>query len=80
MKQAFHRAMAMFQALAIAAALPITERGPAMDAIGPYKSRGHGRGKAFDKQHHGNKCTPPAYRQGERECARRRRQMGPRQS
>jgi hypothetical protein len=59
----------------ITAAMAGANSQAALAAIGPYKSRGHGRGKAFDKQRHGNKSGKYAPHQGKCECARRLAQM-----
>lgn len=72
----------MVAAIAAAMGLPNRlERNMALEKIGPYRSRGKGRGKAFDKSwfslnavnncNNGGKGRP---HQGEREKARRLRQ------
>lgn len=62
---------------AIAAAMQSPSPQVALAQIGPYVSRGKGRGKAFDKQRHGNRTGGKYWpHQGKQECARRVRQMG----
>lgn len=65
----FKRARAMFAAIAAAMLLPMAEQAAAMADIGPYRSRGKGRGSA-PRNHlpRANKYLP---HQGARECARR---------
>lgn len=40
----FHRVRAIFAAIATAMALPVDQRSAALSGIGPYRSRGKGRG------------------------------------
>ena len=73
--QAFRRAKSMFAAVTAAMALAGFAREMALQAIGPYVSHGKGRhrsqpGRNFFRPSH-NGPMP----QGERECARRVRQM-----
>jgi hypothetical protein len=55
----------------IAAAMASASPQAALAGIGPYKSRGHGRGRAFDKQRQGNKACKYMPHQGKQECALR---------
>lgn len=74
MAKAFARAKAMLAAIAAAMVLATeVERQRALDSIGPYRSRGKGRGTP--SRRYGN--TPGKYlpHQGERERARRRSQF-----
>lgn len=77
----FRRAKATFDAIAAANGLPKTLRNVALAAIPPYRSRGKGKGKGFIATSgvpSSNKCNnaydTPGY-QGDRELARRVRQM-----
>lgn len=69
---AFQRALAMMAALSAAMALPQAQQAAALASIGPYKSRGKGRGNV-SKTYRTNpkKFTP----NGAREVARRQRQI-----
>jgi hypothetical protein len=77
---AFARSRAMFAAISalIAQGLKGFELQQQVNVMRPYKSRGKGRGKAFDRQRHGN---PPGMNYGvpacggAREIARRKRQI-----
>lgn len=82
-KNAFYRAMAMFkeraEAMKAAALIGPIEAKLALlalaDRLGQYKSRGKGKGvpaRAHNRQAARSRYMP---HQGERECARRRRQM-----
>lgn len=76
MFNAFARAKATFALVAAAMALPFGAQQAALAKIAPYKSRGKGRGKPFDKQRHGNKAGKYMPHQSARECARRKEQHG----
>lgn len=69
----FARAIAMFRLVAAASKLKGTERLDAMAEIGPYKSRGKGRGTP--SRRYGNPDGRYMPHQGERECERRRSRM-----
>ena len=69
MSAPFARARAMMALIAAAMG-----NSAALAAIGPYRSRGHGRRKAFDKEHHGNKPGKYTPHQSLRERTRRLRQ------
>ena len=83
----FRRAFAMMAALASINNLPFHLRQAALGDLGPYRSRGKGRGKfsgRFDAhrmaRHSGQRDMPngqqwPQSGCGKRETARRRRQM-----
>lgn len=66
----FARSRAMFAAIAAAMAGPNAQA--TIAAMAPYRSRGHGRGKAFDKRRHVSKSGKYRPHQGARECLRRR--------
>jgi len=59
----------------IAAAMASVNPQVALAQIGPYRSRGKGRGKTFGNQNSGNRAGKYMPHQGKRECARRLRQM-----
>lgn len=67
----FKRAKAMFTAIRAAMLLPMLEQAAAMALIGPYKSRGHGRGTPVRNHRRARSKYLP--HQGARECARRAR-------
>ena len=69
MSAPFSRSWAMFALIAAAEAGPTAQADLA--AMAPYRSRGHGRGKAFDKHRHGNKAGKYRPHQGTQECLRR---------
>lgn len=73
----FARARAMFAAISaiLAQGLGAFERQQALQALGPYQSRGKGCGKAFDRQRHGNRTSKTYGMNVAREVARRRRQI-----
>lgn len=68
----FRRAAIHFQLLMLAGRLPFGEREAALEALGPYVSRGKGRGSV--NRVYGNKPGKYTPHQGTRECARRVRQ------
>jgi hypothetical protein len=76
--QPFKRAMAMMAAIqAIISSAPASMHNILIGQLGPYKSRGHGRG-SYAK--HPNYTTPwlaklKGQTNGQQECARRVRQM-----
>jgi hypothetical protein len=66
----FARALVMFAAVAAAMKLEGTARLDALNEIGPYKSRGKGRGTP--SRRYGNRSGIYKPHQGARECERRR--------
>lgn len=68
----FKAAMAMFAAVSAALALPVLQQREALAKIGPYKSRGKGRGTP--PRNHNAAAGRSRYmpHQGARECERRR--------
>lgn len=73
----FARARAMMAAISalLAQGLKGFELQQQINALGPYRSRGKGRGKAFDRQRHGNSTGKTYPMNGAREVARRQRQI-----
>lgn len=69
----FRRAAIHFRLQMLAGRLPFGEREAALEALGPYVSRGKGRGSV--NRVYGNKPGKYTPHQGARECARRVRQM-----
>lgn len=73
MAQPFARASALFSLIAAVASLPKSEQAAAFAGIGAYRSRGKGRGTP--PRRFGNPSGRYSPHQGEREMARRRRQI-----
>lgn len=69
----FRRAMIHFRALRDLSLFPVADQRWMREALGPYVSRGKGRGSA--NRVYGNKAGKYTPHQGARECARRVRQM-----
>lgn len=76
MSAPFHRARMMFALISAAFELTGAERSLALSKIGDYVSRGKGKHRSKPSSNFYGRCTDFGHRRhGQRECARRVRQM-----